>query len=59
MVRWIATIVTVLGASAPKGYRVKWGSTRVFSYGFRFRWFRLRVETESALVTCWAEGILR
>lgn len=54
----------VLGASAPKAIAVKPLKTKLFSYGFRLRWFRLRIELTSddpapLLVTCWAEGILR
>ena len=48
-----------LGASAPKGVVIASSKTKFFSYGFRLRWFRLRVMTTGDLVTCWAEGILR
>ena len=55
----------VLGASAPKPYTLKPNKPKLFSYGFRLRWFRLRVNVRGAAednvgaVTCWAEGILR
>ncbi|MCE9634251.1 MAG: hypothetical protein K8T90_00975, partial [Planctomycetes bacterium] len=56
----------VLGASAPRGITIPYTATRLFSYGFRLRWFRLRVEITApgtgdvaGLVTMWAEGILR
>lgn len=34
---------------------------RFFSYGFRLRWFRLRIVLygSNTRVTCWAEGLLR
>lgn len=35
------------------------GSLKNFSYAFRLRWFRLRVDFKGQFVTCWAEGILR
>lgn len=46
------------GPQSPKAIKVAGGTTKFFSYGFRLRWFRLRVEPASN-VTCWAEGILR
>lgn len=56
----------VLGASAPRGVTIPYSESRLFSYGFRLRWFRLRVEitapgegSVAGLVTMWAEGILR
>ena len=53
----------VLGPSTPTGYDPATDDPtltrpKLFSYGFRLRWFRLRVEPASN-VTCWAEGILR
>ena len=33
--------------------------TKMFSYAFRLRWFRLRIEFQGECVTCWAEGVLR
>lgn len=51
----------VLGASAPEPVELKHGKSKLFSYGFRLRWFRLRLNCGpgTSLVTCWAEGILR
>ncbi len=51
----------VLGSSAPRPLEMQSAGTRFLSYAFRLRWFRLRVEFEGpdALVTCWAEGLLR
>lgn len=31
----------------------------IFNYTFRLRWFRIRIVTNSSLVTVWAEGLLR
>ena len=41
------------------GYDPGENSSRLFSYAFRFRWFRVRVEFKGEFVTCWAEGLLR
>ena len=52
----------VLGASIPTGIDLNADETKFFSYGFRLRWFRLRVQLTGAawpIVTCWAEGLLR
>ena len=51
----------VLGPSAPGAHVVAASEPRFFSYGFRLRWFRVRVDVEGddPLVTCWAEGLLR
>ena len=54
----------VLGPSTPTGYDLNANETRFFSYGFRLRWFRLRVELRYTSVnwpkvTLWAEGLLR
>lgn len=35
------------------------GGTKLFSYAFRLRWFRVRVDFKGQFVTCWAEGLLR
>ena len=35
------------------------GAVKSFSYAFRLRWFRLRVDFQGQFVTCWAEGLLR
>jgi hypothetical protein len=59
-----------LGPSAPTGYDpanpVTGGDPtfdrpQFFSYGFRLRWFRIRVALTGAapVVSCWAEGLLR
>jgi len=51
-----------LGASSPEVFTIAQNETRFFSHSFRLRWFRLKVdlsETPDAMVTCWAEGILR
>lgn len=48
-----------LGAGAPKGTPIRWTKRKLFSYAFRLRWFRLRIEPTYGIVTCWAEGILR
>ena len=33
--------------------------TRMLSYAFRLRWFRVRIDFKGLLATCWAEGLLR
>lgn len=56
----------VLGPSTPTGYDPATDDPtlvrpKLFSYGFRLRWFRIRVELGGVdpAVTCWAEGLLR
>lgn len=56
----------VLGPSTPTGYDPATDDPtlarpKLFSYGFRLRWFRIRIELAGAnpVVTCWAEGLLR
>jgi hypothetical protein len=56
----------VLGPSTPTGYDPATDDPtlvrpKLFSYGFRLRWFRIRVELGglNPVVTCWAEGLLR
>jgi hypothetical protein len=54
----------VLGPSTPTGYELTAGEAKFFSYGFRLRWFRLKVEVTVVSsswpkVTMWAEGLLR
>ncbi|MCE9637730.1 MAG: hypothetical protein K8T90_18680 [Planctomycetes bacterium] len=56
----------VLGPSTPTGYDPATDDPtlvrpKLFSYGFRLRWFRVRVELGGTNpgVTCWAEGLLR
>ena len=56
----------VLGPSTPTGFDPAADDPtltrpKLFSYGFRLRWFRLRVELggTAPVVTCWAEGLLR
>ncbi|MCK6479529.1 MAG: hypothetical protein L6R43_05080 [Planctomycetes bacterium] len=52
----------VLGPATPEGVVLGAGETRFFSYGFRLRWFRLKVKLlggTDSLATCWAEGLLR
>lgn len=44
-----------VGASIDPGKE----TLRLFSYAFRLRWFRLRVDFKGKYVTCWAEGLLR
>lgn len=41
------------------GYDPGENASKMFSYAFRFRWFRVRVEFKGEFVTCWAEGLLR
>ncbi len=59
-----------LGPSTPVGYDPADETTggdptlakpQLFSYAFRLRWFRLRIETTGTapIFTCWAEGLLR
>lgn len=52
-------VAWTLGASSPKSVVVAAEKSKFFSYGFRLRWFRLRVVVDPAMVTCWSEGILR
>lgn len=49
------------GGTIPNGYQLVPNTVASFSYAFRLRWFRLRIEMygSSPIVTCWAEGILR
>lgn len=52
------------GPGPAKTYVCKYNKPRLFSVGFRFRWFRLRVQplegqSSVGIVTMWAEGILR
>jgi hypothetical protein len=56
----------VLGPSTPTGYDPASDDPtlvrpKLFSYGFRLRWFRVRVVLGGTdpVVTCWAEGLLR
>lgn len=51
----------VVGPSTPQPYVVPAHDVRMFSYSFRLRWFRLKIEVTGAdpVVTCWAEGLLR
>ena len=51
----------VLGPSTPSGYAIGANEVKFFSYSFRLRWFRLRIELTGdwPIVTCWAEGVLR
>jgi len=51
----------VLGPQTPEGFVLDEGLAKFFSYGFRLRWFRVRlVLTGSEVIaTCWAEGLLR
>lgn len=56
----------VLGPSTPTGFDpadddLTLTRPKLFSYGFRLRWFRIRIELSSTnpIVTCWAEGLLR
>lgn len=41
------------------GYDPGENASKNFSYSFRFRWFRVRVDFQGDFVTCWAEGLLR
>jgi hypothetical protein len=56
------------GPATPRAYQIADDDPKLFSYGFRLRWFRIRVAftyadgtpgPASAIVTCWAEGLLR
>ena len=51
----------VLGPDTPAAITIAEGEVKLFSYDFRLRWFRLRVEIagDAPIVTCWAEGLLR
>lgn len=51
----------VLGASSPTAHVIGDEETKLFSYSFRLRWFRVRIELAGTdpIVTCWAEGLLR
>jgi hypothetical protein len=56
----------VLGPSTPTGYDPATDDPtltrpKLFSYGFRLRWFRIRIELSGTApgCTCWAEGLLR
>jgi hypothetical protein len=56
----------VQGPSAAKPWVIEADKTKLFSYGFRLRWFRLRVAItrespgpQNVILTCWAEGLLR
>ena len=56
----------VLGPSTPQGYDPGTDDPtlqrpKLFSYAFRLRWFRVRVELGGTdpVATCWAEGLLR
>ena len=51
----------VLGPDTPAAIEINEGAIKLFSYDFRLRWFRLRVEIagNQPIVTCWAEGLLR
>ncbi len=56
----------VLGPSTPTGYDPGTDDPtltrpKLFSYAFRLRWFRVRVELGGTdpVATCWAEGLLR
>ncbi len=56
----------VLGPSTPTGYDPAIDDPtltrpKLFSYGFRLRWFRIRIELSGTApgCTCWAEGLLR
>ena len=33
--------------------------SKLFSYSFRLRWFRMRIDFTGECVSCWAEGVLR
>lgn len=45
----------------PRPVQIPKNSPVLFSYSFRLRWFRLRIEIDGTnpIVTCWAEGLLR
>ncbi len=49
--------VTPPGGSA--GFDPGEDASKLFSYIFRLRWFRLRLDFKGRFVTCWAEGLLR
>ncbi len=56
----------VLGPATPTGYDPAVDDPgllrpKLFSYGFRLRWFRIRIVLggTNPIVTCWAEGLLR
>ena len=41
------------------GYDPGENASKLFSYSFRLRWFRIRIDFKGEFVTCWAEGLLR
>ena len=41
------------------GYDPGENQRKSFSYAFRLRWFRLRIDFKGEAVNCWAEGVLR
>jgi len=51
----------VNGPSTPVGFVIGQDEQKYFSYGFRLRWFRLKIVItgSQSIVTCWAEGLLR
>jgi hypothetical protein len=52
----------VLGPGAASGVDLLGNDSRFFSYSFRLRWFRARMQLTGAaspIVTCWAAGLLR
>ena len=51
----------VRGPSAAEKFVIGENDLKFFSYNFRLRWFRLRIDVRGAnpIVTCWAEGLLR
>lgn len=55
------TLTWVLGPNTPSPFTILEDEVRLFSYSFRLRWFRLRVEVTGTdpIVTTWAEGLLR
>ena len=46
-------------ADASSSYELATDSSRFFSIGFRLRWFRVRFEPRSEVISMWCEGIMR
>jgi hypothetical protein len=42
-----------------QGYDPGQNQRKSFSYAFRLRWFRLRIDFRGEIVNCWAEGVMR